>query len=40
FQQELFVYGRGGELCKVCGTGLREIRLGQRASVWCPRCQR
>ena len=39
FQQELFVYGRGGELCKVCGTGLREIRLGQRASVWCPRCQ-
>jgi formamidopyrimidine-DNA glycosylase len=39
FQQELFVYGRGGESCKVCGTGLREIRLGQRASVWCPRCQ-
>ncbi|NBA94043.1 bifunctional DNA-formamidopyrimidine glycosylase/DNA-(apurinic or apyrimidinic site) lyase [Pseudomonas sp. R5(2019)] len=39
FQQELFVYGRGGELCKVCGTTLREIRLGQRASVFCPRCQ-
>ena len=39
FQQELFVYGRGGEHCKVCGTGLREIKLGQRASVWCPRCQ-
>ncbi|EMQ0935123.1 TPA: bifunctional DNA-formamidopyrimidine glycosylase/DNA-(apurinic or apyrimidinic site) lyase [Pseudomonas aeruginosa] len=40
FQQELFVYGRGGEFCKVCGSTLRGIRLGQRASVYCPRCQR
>jgi len=40
FQQELFVYGRAGEPCKGCGVLLREIRLGQRASVYCPRCQR
>lgn len=40
FQQELFVYGRNGEFCKNCGTTLREIRLGQRASVYCYRCQR
>ncbi|MGH8352951.1 MAG: bifunctional DNA-formamidopyrimidine glycosylase/DNA-(apurinic or apyrimidinic site) lyase [Pseudomonas sp.] len=40
FQQELFVYGRGGEFCKNCGGTLREIRLGQRTSVYCPRCQR
>lgn len=40
FQQELFVYGRGGEFCKSCGSTLREVRLGQRASVYCPRCQR
>lgn len=40
FQQELFVYGRGGEFCKHCGSTLREIKLGQRASVYCPRCQR
>ena len=40
FQQELFVYGRGGEFCKVCGTTLREVKLGQRASVYCPKCQR
>lgn len=40
FQQELFVYGRGGEFCKVCGSTLREARLGQRSSVYCPRCQR
>ncbi|MFP3830482.1 zinc finger domain-containing protein, partial [Pseudomonas sp. SIMBA_021] len=25
---------------KVCGTELREVKLGQRASVYCPRCQR
>ncbi|MBP7419073.1 MAG: hypothetical protein KA911_10745, partial [Xanthomonadales bacterium] len=23
-----------------CGTPLRELAIGQRASVWCPRCQR
>ena len=40
FTQELFVYGRKGEFCKVCGTGLQEIRLGQRASVYCRKCQR
>tara|TARA_R110002020_G_scaffold93724_1_gene225876 strand:+ start:11718 stop:12530 length:813 start_codon:yes stop_codon:yes gene_type:complete len=40
FQQELFVYGRGGQPCKVCGTELSECRLGQRSSVFCRRCQR
>lgn len=39
FAQELFVYGREGELCKVCGTRLESMRLGQRATTWCPRCQ-
>ena len=39
FQQELFVYGRGAQPCKVCGTELREVKLGQRASVFCPKCQ-
>ncbi|MCD5992327.1 bifunctional DNA-formamidopyrimidine glycosylase/DNA-(apurinic or apyrimidinic site) lyase [Pseudomonas sp. CDFA 602] len=40
FQQELFVYGRGDQPCKVCGSTLREVKLGQRASVYCPKCQR
>jgi len=40
FQQELLVYGRGGLPCKVCGTLLRETRIAQRNSVWCPHCQR
>jgi formamidopyrimidine-DNA glycosylase len=40
FEQELQVYGREGLGCRNCGTTLRGMRLGQRASVWCPRCQR
>ena len=40
FQQEAFVYGRSGQLCKVCGTTLSEVRLGQRSSVFCRHCQR
>lgn len=40
FQQELFVYGREGQGCKVCGKTLREVKLGQRSSVFCPSCQR
>jgi len=40
FEQELFVYGRGGEPCKVCGTAIRSMRLGQRSTFFCPHCQR
>lgn len=40
FAQELLVYGRGGEPCLHCGSELKEIRQGQRATVYCPRCQR
>lgn len=40
FQQSLDVYGRGGESCNQCQAKLKEIRLGQRSSVFCPRCQR
>ena len=40
FEQELLVYGREGEPCRSCGASLRGARLGQRASVYCPRCQR
>jgi formamidopyrimidine-DNA glycosylase len=39
FEQELFVYGREGEACKVCGRILRGRRLGNRATAWCPGCQ-
>lgn len=40
FEQELFVYGRAGQPCKACGTTLRDADWGQRATVYCPRCQR
>lgn len=40
FQQKLKVYGRGGEACVVCKQPLIEIRLGQRSTVYCGRCQR
>lgn len=40
FQQELFVYGRAGQPCLSCGTELREVKLGQRSSVFCGKCQR
>ena len=39
FAQELFVYGRAGEPCKVCGTTIRTRQIGQRASAYCPHCQ-
>ena len=40
FKQQLNVYGRGGQPCVDCLTPLSEIRLGQRASVFCRVCQR
>ena len=40
FQQTLAVYGRAGKDCNNCNTVLKELRLGQRSSVFCPTCQR
>ena len=40
FQQQVFVYGRSGEPCHVCGRPIKELRQGQRATFFCARCQR
>lgn len=40
FQQQLLVYGRAGEACKQCSKALKEVRLGQRSTVYCTQCQR
>ena len=40
FAQRLNVYGRHGQPCLRCGSELKRITLGQRASVFCPGCQR
>ena len=40
FQVELFVYGREGERCKVCGTKLVATQeIDARGTVFCYRCQ-
>ncbi|SHI20990.1 bifunctional DNA-formamidopyrimidine glycosylase/DNA-(apurinic or apyrimidinic site) lyase [Ferrimonas marina] len=39
FVQRLNVYGRGGQACVQCGAELKEIKLGQRATVYCGHCQ-
>jgi formamidopyrimidine-DNA glycosylase len=40
FQLDYHVYGRDGAPCRVCGTPIRSLRQGGRASAYCPRCQR
>ncbi|MDC2889506.1 bifunctional DNA-formamidopyrimidine glycosylase/DNA-(apurinic or apyrimidinic site) lyase [Psychrosphaera sp. 1_MG-2023] len=40
FAQELLVYGRGGKACTNCESTLLEVKIGQRATVFCKGCQR
>jgi formamidopyrimidine-DNA glycosylase len=40
FQNYFRVYGRTGEPCPVCRTTIERIRVGQRGTHFCPRCQR
>ena len=37
--QELWVYGRGGQPCRRCGTRIRRDDRSERISYWCPSCQ-
>ncbi|MBW7471533.1 bifunctional DNA-formamidopyrimidine glycosylase/DNA-(apurinic or apyrimidinic site) lyase [Marinobacter sp. F4218] len=40
FAQSLLVYGRPDEPCRECLRPLKEIRMNNRSTVYCPRCQR
>ena len=40
FKQVLNVYGRAGEPCVTCHSELKEIRMGNRSTVYCGQCQR
>jgi formamidopyrimidine-DNA glycosylase len=40
FQFQAMVYGRQGQPCRVCGSPIRMIRQGQRATFFCPNCQK
>lgn len=39
FQQQYWVYGREGQLCKKCGSIIKQIRQNQRSSYYCSTCQ-
>ncbi|RMG28944.1 MAG: bifunctional DNA-formamidopyrimidine glycosylase/DNA-(apurinic or apyrimidinic site) lyase [Gammaproteobacteria bacterium] len=39
FRRALAVYHREGRPCPRCGTPIRSLRLGQRSTFYCPRCQ-
>ena len=40
FVQDLKIYGKEGESCPVCGSTIQSVRLGGRASCFCPECQK
>ena len=40
FAIELTMYGRAGETCQTCGTIIKDIRLNNRSTCFCPKCQR
>jgi formamidopyrimidine-DNA glycosylase len=40
FQAEAAVYGREGQPCPRCATSIRRIVQGQRATYFCPSCQK
>jgi len=39
FAQELNVYGRAGERCHGCGSVIKQARLANRTTGYCPTCQ-
>lgn len=40
FVQALDVYGKAGQNCSRCYTAIKREVIGQRASYFCPACQR
>jgi formamidopyrimidine-DNA glycosylase len=38
-QEYFHVYGRDGQACRVCGTMISKIWVGQRGTHFCPTCQ-
>ncbi len=39
FQNTFRVYGRAGQVCYTCGEPIRRVRVAQRSTHFCPRCQ-
>lgn len=40
FAQQLHVYGREAEACTRCGTAIKHFKEAQRATYFCPKCQK
>lgn len=40
FQRSLQVYGRENEPCRVCGTTIIYMKIGNRGTRYCPTCQK
>ena len=40
FQNNFFVYGRKGALCRVCNTPLDCSKVAGRTTIWCRSCQK
>jgi len=40
FKQKLMVYDRADQACRQCDQPIAQFTLGQRATYWCPNCQR
>lgn len=40
--ERLWVYGRRGKACRVCGTAIESYKQGEeaRTTFWCPSCQK
>jgi formamidopyrimidine-DNA glycosylase len=39
YQDRFQVYGRDGQPCRTCGATIQALRVGQRGTHVCPRCQ-
>ncbi len=39
YQNAHEVYHKEGKLCSRCGTKIKRIKIGQRSTRFCPRCQ-
>ncbi len=39
-QQDYWVYGKTADPCRKCGAPIRRIVMGQRATFYCPCCQK
>jgi len=40
FAQQLHVYGREGEACSTCESKIEQMKIGNRATYFCPTCQK